>query len=439
MVPRVNSRPLGDGSFFYFDRKEMRRDIMALVEQCKALKKAALFLEMADANAKNEALQRVCESLIRNQKYILEENQKDVRAAQKTNVKESLIDRLRLTEGRIQDMVAGLKTIIDLKDPIWQSNKVWTLENNLTISKMTVPLGVIGIIYESRPNVTVDAFGLALKSGNGILLRGSSSAIYSNKALVRAIKEGLGNSRISDGVVELVEDTSHEVVKEMLRMNEYIDLIIPRGGKGLIDFVVQNATVPTIETGVGNCHIFVDQSAHQENALKIIENAKVQRPGVCNAIETVLIHRDIAQEILPKLYDLLKDRVELRGCEMTQGIIPVIPATEEDWAEEYLDYILAVRVVENIEEAISHIAKYGSKHSESILTENYTNAKTFQRRVDAAAVYVNASTRFTDGGQFGFGAEMGISTQKMLPRGPMGLEELVTIKYTIQGNGQIRE
>lgn len=412
---------------------------MSLIEQCKELKKAALILEMADTNSKNDALDKVCKSLIKNKDFILKENQKDIQNAKKNNMKESLIDRLNITEDRIKGMIEGIRTIIDLKDPIWQSNKVWTLENNLTISKMTVPLGVIGIIYESRPNVTVDAFGLVLKSGNAILLRGSSSAINSNKALVAAIKEGLRDSKIPEGVIALVEDIDRNVVKEMITMNDYIDLVIPRGGKGLIDFVVQNATVPTIETGVGNCHVFVDESANQENALKIIENAKVQRPGVCNAIETVLIHKNIAQEILPKLYELLKNRVELRGCKITQGIIPVIPATEEDWAEEYLDYILAIKVVENIGEAIAHISKYGTQHSEAIITENYTNAQTFQRRVDAAAVYVNASTRFTDGGQFGFGAEMGISTQKMLPRGPMGLEELVTIKYTIQGNGQVRE
>ncbi len=412
---------------------------MSIKNQCKRLKKAALLLEIANTNSKNIALEKVCQSLLENTSFILQENSKDVEAAKQSNMKVSLIDRLMLNEERIQDMVAGIRSIIDLKDPIWKSNRVWTLENNLTISKMTIPLGVIGIIYESRPNVTVDAFALALKSGNGILLRGSSTAIHSNRALVAAIKHGLKNSDITEDVVELVEDVDRNVVKEMLTMNEYIDLIIPRGGKGLIDFVVKNATVPTIETGVGNCHVFVDQSADQENALKIIENAKVQRPGVCNAIENVLIHKDIAQEFLPKLYELLKDRVELRGCEVTKDIIPVSLAIEEDWAEEYLDYILAIKVVEDVQEAISHISKYGTKHSESILTESYANAQLFQRRVDAAAVYVNASTRFTDGGQFGFGAEMGISTQKMLPRGPVGLEELVTIKYTILGNGQIRE
>ncbi len=412
---------------------------MSLKEQCMGLRNAASILEMMDTHSKNDALDKVYQSLLEHRGTILKENQRDVEEAQRSQMKDSLVDRLRLTQGRFQDMLDGIRTVMDLKDPIWQSNRVWTLENGLTISRMTIPLGVIGIIYESRPNVTVDAFALALKSGNGILLRGSSSAIHSNRALVVAIREGLRRSAIPEGVVELVEDTDYDVVKEMLTMNEYIDLIIPRGGKGLIDFVVENATVPTVETGVGNCHIFVDESADQEKALSIIENAKLQRPGVCNAVESVLVHQGIAREFLPKLNRLFGDRVELRGCAQTQGIIPVHAATQEDWAEEYLDNILAIKVVEDIHDAMDHIKRYGTKHSEAIITENYSNAQLFQRRVDAAAVYVNASTRFTDGGQYGFGAEMGISTQKMLPRGPVGLEELVTIKYTILGNGQIRE
>lgn len=412
---------------------------MSLKEQCMGLRNAASILEMMDTHSKNDALDKVYQSLLEHRGTILKENQRDVEEAQRSQMKDSLVDRLRLTQGRFQDMLDGIRTVMDLKDPIWQSNRVWTLENGLTISRMTIPLGVIGIIYESRPNVTVDAFALALKSGNGILLRGSSSAIHSNRALVVAIREGLRRSAIPEGVVELVEDTDYDVVKEMLTMNEYIDLIIPRGGKGLIDFVVENATVPTVETGVGNCHIFVDESADQEKALSIIENAKLQRPGVCNAVESVLVHQGIAREFLPKLNRLFGDRVELRGCAQTQGIIPVHAATQEDWAEEYLDNILAIKVVEDIHDAMDHIKRYGTKHSEAIITENYSIAQLFQRRVDAAAVYVNASTRFTDGGQYGFGAEMGISTQKMLPRGPVGLEELVTIKYTILGNGQIRE
>lgn len=412
---------------------------MSLINICKGLKESARVLGSLDTNSKNAALRQVCKALMDNKEYILKENQRDLKTAKSNKMKESLIDRLKLTEDRIENMVEAIKTIIDLRDPLWQSNRVWTLENNLTISRMTVPLGVIGIIYESRPNVTVDAFALALKSGNGILLRGSSTAIHSNKALVKSLKEGLGKSDIPQNMVELVEDTQREVVSEMLQMNEYIDLIIPRGGKGLIDFVVKNSTVPTLETGVGNCHIFVDESAKVEEALRIIENAKVQRPGVCNAVETVLVHHAIAQDFLPKLYEKLKDKVELRGCARTKKTIPTTLATKEDWAEEYLDTIMAIKVVDNIESALSHIREYGTKHSEAILTENYSNAQHFQRSVDAACVYVNASTRFTDGGEFGFGAEMGISTQKMLPRGPIGLDELVTIKYAILGNGQIRE
>jgi glutamate-5-semialdehyde dehydrogenase len=355
------------------------------------------------------------------------------------NIKESLIDRLRLNEKRINGMVDGIRKVIDLNDPVWKSDRVWTLENGLTVSKMTVPLGVIGIIYESRPNVTVEAFSLALKSGNGILLRGSSSAINSNRAIVNAIKEGLEKSSISMDVIEFIDTEDRLVVGEMLTLNKYIDVIIPRGGEELIQYVVKNSTVPTIETGVGNCHIFVDETADIEKAIDIVKNAKVQRPGVCNACETVLVHKNIAEKFLPKLYEALNEVVELRGCSATKRFIEVKEATEEDWAEEYLDYILAIKIVEDVHEAIDHIEKYGTKHSEAILTENLTNANIFQREVDAAAVYVNASTRFTDGGQFGYGGEMGISTQKIHARGPVGLNELVTVKYTIMGNGQIRE
>ncbi|WP_026476093.1 glutamate-5-semialdehyde dehydrogenase [Alkaliphilus transvaalensis] len=410
-----------------------------LLEKCKKLKEASINLGAADTCIKNQALVKVAENLNEHRGYILSENEKDVEAAIKAGTKESLIDRLRLTDERIDGMIDSIQTILKLKDPIWRSNDVWTLENGLTISKMTVPLGVIGIIYESRPNVTVDAFSLALKSGNCILLRGSSSAINSNKALVFAIKEGLKQSQINPDVIELIEELDRSVVKEMLTLNEYIDVIIPRGGADLIRFVVDHATVPTIETGVGNCHVYVDESADVEKALKILVNAKAQRPGVCNACETTLIHKNVAKEFLPQLKHALKDQVELRGCPQTKDIISVEAATEADWLEEYLDYILAVRVVNDLDEAISHIQKYGTKHSEAIITENYTNANTFTRKVDAAAVYVNASTRFTDGGAFGFGGELGISTQKIHARGPMGLNELVTVKYTIVGNGQIRE
>ncbi len=410
-----------------------------LIEKSKKLKEASQFLATASTNIKNEALLLAAEAIEENKQLILTENQRDIEAAMKKGMKESLIDRLRLDDGRIQGIIEGIKAIIKLKDPVWRSNEVWSLENGLTISKMSVPLGVIGIIYESRPNVTVDAFSLALKSGNGILLRGSSSAIHSNKALVRALREGLQQSQISPEVIQLVEDLDRKLVEEMLTLNDYIDVIIPRGGADLIRFVVDHATVPTIETGVGNCHIFVDESADLTKALAIIENAKVQRPGVCNACETVLIHEKIALQFLPMLEDRLKGQVEFRGCSKAQEIINTGGATEADWAEEYLDYILAIRVVENIEEALNHIQQYGTKHSEAILTESYGNANEFLRKVDAAAVYVNASTRFTDGSEFGFGAEMGISTQKVHARGPMGLNELVTVKYTIIGDGQIRE
>ncbi len=405
----------------------------------KLLKSASNLLSHASTKDKNDALRKVAESIVEYKALILVENQKDIEAAMRMNMKESLIDRLKLTEERILEIVEGINTIIELKDPVWKSNDVWTLENGLNISKMTVPLGVVGIIYESRPNVTVDAFALAIKSGNCILLRGSSSAIFSNKALVFAIKDGLMKSAISGEVIELIEDTSRESVMEMLKLNEYIDLIIPRGGSGLIQSVVQNATVPTIETGVGNCHTFIDASGKIEDAVKIVVNAKTQRPGVCNACETVLVHQNISEEFLPRLKEALNDKVELRGCPLTRQIIDVHEAAEEDWAEEYLDYILAVKVVRDLDEAISHIGKYGTKHSECIVTEDYSNSEKFLREIDAASVYVNASTRFTDGGAFGFGCEMGISTQKMHARGPMGLNELVTIKYVIRGNGQIRE
>lgn len=410
----------------------------SLIDKCTKLREASHLLSAVSTSSKNTALQQVVDSLRKNTEYILLENKKDIEAARASDTKESLIDRLVLNEERIEGIIESIDTIIKLKDPIWTSKDVWTIENGLTISKMTVPLGVIGIIYESRPNVTVDAFALALKSGNCILLRGSSTAINSNIALVKAIKEGLSLSDISQDVIQLIEDTDRDLVKEMITLNDYIDVIIPRGGADLIRFVVDNATVPTIETGIGNCHVFVDESGKIEDAVNIIKNAKVQRPGVCNACETILIHESIAAEILPKIYEALSDKIELRGCSKTRNIINVKDATDEDWAEEYLDYILAIKVVSGIEEAVSHIQKYGSNHSEAIVTEDYTNANYFLRRVDAAAVYVNASTRFTDGGVFGFGGEMGISTQKIHARGPMGINELVTVKYTIVGNGQIR-
>lgn len=403
------------------------------------LKQSEEKLSIASTKDKNTALEKVAKAILNNKKEILEANALDIKIGKENNMPHALIDRLMLDEGRIDGIIDGINTVIGLPDPVWNSNNVWTMENGLTISKMSVPLGVIGIVYESRPNVTVDAFSLALKSGNGIILRGSSSAINSNIALVKAIKEGLRESNISEDVVQFIDDTDRELVLEMLKANEYIDLVIPRGGKDLIDFVIKNSTVATLQTGEGNCHLFVDESADLENALDILVNAKAQRVGVCNACETLLVHESVAKEFLPKAYEALKDKTELRGCDTTKSIIQVKSANENDWAEEYLDYILAIKVVKDIDEAINHINKYGTKHSESIITRDLINANKFQRRVDASTVYVNASTRFTDGGEFGFGAEMGISTQKTHARGPVGLEQLVTNKYLIMGEGQIRK
>ena len=404
-----------------------------------ALRNAEKELSIASTREKNLALQKVAESIKNNRQEILNANKKDVDISRKDNMTEALIDRLMLDDDRLDGIIEGINTVIKIQDPVWQSNKVWTMENGLTISQMTTPLGVLGIVYESRPNVTVDAFSLALKSGNCIILRGSSSAIYSNTALVKAIKEGLQSSPISEEVVQFIEDTNRDFVLEMLNANDYIDLIIPRGGRGLIQFVIQNSTVPTLQTGEGNCHIFVDESADLNKALDILINAKNQRLGVCNACETLLIHQDIKDKFLPIVYEKLKGTIELRGCNNTKSIINVKDATERDYEEEFLDAILAIKVVKDIDEAINHVNKYGTKHSEAIITENLTHANKFQRRIDASTVYVNASTRFTDGSEFGFGAEMGISTQKIHARGPIGLEQLVTYKYLVMGEGQIRK
>ena len=408
-------------------------------EKGKLLKAAEKQLSIASTKDKNIALEKVAQAIEARREEILRANQEDIEAGKASDMSAALIDRLTLNNERLDGIIEGIRTVIKLPDPIWKSNKVWTLENGLTISQMTTPLGTIGIVYESRPNVTVDAFSLALKSGNCIILRGSSSAIKSNTALVQAIKEGLSNSPISEEVVQFIDDTDRDLVLDMLKANDYIDLIIPRGGRGLIQFVIQNATVPTLQTGEGNCHTFIDESANLEAALKILINAKTQRLGVCNTCETLLVHEAIKDDFLPMAYEALKDKIELRGCPRTLEVIQVREATEEDYWEEYLDAILAVKVVKDVDEAIAHINKYGTKHSEAIVTESLTNANKFQRQVDASSVYVNASTRFTDGGEFGFGAEMGISTQKTHARGPVGLEQLTTYKYLIMGQGQVRE
>lgn len=403
------------------------------------LKEASKYLNKASSEEKNVALLDVSKSIRDNMEEILQANKEDIRLARESNMKEGLIDRLLLDESRVESIIDGILTVIKLDDPIWKSERVWTLKNGLTISKMSVPLGVIGIIYESRPNVTVDAFALALKSGNAILLRGSSSAINSNRALVSAIKEGLANSTIPTGAVEFIDDTDRGLVDQMLKSNDFLDLIIPRGGADLINYVVKNATVPTLQTGEGNCHLYIDKTANLEDGLNILMNAKTQRVGVCNACETLLVHRDVAEDFLPQVENALKDLVELRADEESKAYIEANLASEEDYETEFLDYILAIKIVDNIDEAIDHINKYGTKHSEAIVTENLRNATKFQREVDASTVYVNASTRFTDGSEFGFGAEMGISTQKTHARGPVGLEQLVTHKYLIMGQGQTRK
>lgn len=414
---------------------------MEVEVKAKKAKEAARKMAVIDTDTKNRALINMAEALLENTDKILKANEKDVLEAERRNLKASLVDRLKLDEKRIKAMAEGLKEVASLKDPVGDIEEMWIRPNGLQIGKMRVPIGVIGMIYESRPNVTADAAGLCLKAGNAVILRGGSDAINSNIAIASILAEAAYKSGIPEGAIQLIESTDREEVNRMMKLNGLIDLIIPRGGASLIKNVIENSTVPVIETGVGNCHIFVDESANFEMAKDIIVNAKVQRPGVCNAVETVLVHKGIAEKFLPVMVkELSSHGVEIRGCELTKRICPdVKEATEEDWATEYLDLILAVKVVENIDEALEHISKYFTGHSESIVTENYTNAMRFLKSVDSAAVYVNASTRFTDGGEFGFGAEIGISTQKMHARGPMGLKELTTYKYVILGSGQIRK
>lgn len=409
------------------------------------LGKRAKFASRAGAKlgtaAKNRGLITVAEELIRQKAYLLEENAKDVEAAKEKGIKESLIDRLQLTESRIEGMAEGLCQVAALEDPIGEVLGMKTRPNGLQIGKKRVPLGVVGIIYESRPNVTADAFGLCFKTGNAVILRGGSDAIHSNLAIVKVIKEGLMKEKLPQDLILLVEDTSREVVSDMMKLHGLIDVLIPRGGAGLIANVVNNSTVPVIETGTGNCHIYVDESADLNMATEIIENAKTQRMGVCNACESLVIHEKVANLAVPQIVQCLKNHgVEVRGDEHAQKLSDdILPATEEDWGTEYLDAIISMKIVDSMDQAIEHINRYNTGHSESIITQNYEHALRFQNEIDAAAVYVNASTRFTDGFEFGFGAEIGISTQKLHARGPMGLEALTTTKYIIFGNGQIRK
>lgn len=409
-----------------------------LVKIGQRAKRAARKLAYIGTADKNEALLEMAQALILHEEEILQANFLDIKSAEEKGIKKSLVNRLRLTSEGIRQMSEALREVVHLADPVGEGD-FWTRPNGLRIQRMRVPLGVVAMIYEARPNVTVDAVALCLKSGNAVILRGGSEAIKSNKVLARIIAEAAVKKGMPEGTVQLIEETTHEWVQQLIQMNEYIDVVIPRGGAGLIQTVVQNATVPVIETGNGICHAFVEQEADFKKAIPIVINAKTQKPGVCNALETLLVDQRIAHEFLPLMgAELQKHNVEIRGCSETCEILPYAEqATEEDWGTEYLDLIISVKVVKDVDEAMDHIYQYSTKHSETIITENYTIAQRFLREVDAAVVYVNASTRFTDGGRFGFGAEIGISTQKLHARGPMGLKELTTTKYLIYGDGQI--
>jgi len=406
----------------------------------KNSQKAKYELSKLKSNEKNNILNKVADELVKNTNTIIKENKLDIIKAKQSGVKESLIDRLLLTEDRIISMAEGLNKISRLMDPVGEVLYMKEMGNGLKIGKKRVPMGVIGIIYESRPNVTIDAFGLCFKTNNVVILRGGSDAINSNKILVEIVQNTLEKYNLPKEIVQIIKDTDRKTALEMMKMNEYLDLLIPRGGAGLIKSVVENSTVPVIETGTGNCHVYIDCYANLDMAVKIADNAKTQRTGVCNACEKLVVHKGIAGAFLPKILSVFKDKnVEIRGDSIVKSIdSSVISVKEDDWSTEYLDMIVGVKVVNNIDEAISHINQYGTGHSEAIITENYTNSQKFLDMVDAAAVYVNASTRFTDGEEFGFGAEIGISTQKLHARGPMGLEELTSNKYIIYGSGQIR-
>ena len=389
---------------------------------------------------KNEILLAVADRLVKDTQTLIRANAVDVEEGKRNQMPEGLIDRLLLTESRIEGMAEGLRQVAALDDPIGEVTGMKKRPNGLLIGQKRVPLGVIGIIYEARPNVTADAFALCFKTGNVVILKGGSDAIHSNEAIVNSIRATLKEQRVTEDAIQLISDTSRETAAEFMKMNQYVDVLIPRGGRGLIKAVVEQSTIPVIETGTGNCHTYVDETADLQMAADIIINAKTQRVGVCNACESVLVHEKVKDAFLPVLAKRLQEKhVEIRADQAAYELIPgAVHATEEDWGKEYLDYILSVKVVSSVEEAIAHINKYNTRHSEAIITNNYTNAQKFLDEVDAAAVYVNASTRFTDGFEFGFGAEIGISTQKLHARGPMGLLALTTTKYIIYGNGQIR-
>jgi len=411
-----------------------------LTQLGKRAKKAERVLMTASSQQKNKALAFIAEALIENTQYIIEENKKDIAAAREKGMSESMIDRLMLDEKRIKGISDATRELIALTDPVGKVISGTTRPNGLVIEKVTVPLGVIAVIFEARPNVTVDAAALCLKSGNTVILRGGKEAINSNTAMAKIMRQAIAEAGLPEDCIQLVEDTSRESATALMKLNGYVDVLIPRGGAGLIKACVENATVPVIETGTGNCHIYVDKDADIEKAVEIIYNAKTSRPSVCNACESLVIHKDIAERVLPLIKARLDEKsVVIHADERARAILPdSLEATEEDFGREYLGYEISIKVVDSLEEATEHIMTYTSGHSECIISESYSAAREFTSKVDAAAVYVNASTRFTDGGEFGFGAEIGISTQKLHARGPLGLPELTSFKYIVYGNGQIR-
>ncbi len=419
--------------------------MMDLEELCKNAHEARIKVGMLDTDVKNRVLEDAADALLAGEDEILAANALDVENGRAHQMPESLVDRLSLNHERLEGMADGLRQIAGLDDPVGEVLSMKKRPNGLIIGKRRVPIGVIGMIFEARPNVTSDAFGLCFKTGNCVILKGGSDAIHSNIAIVKALKTALVKNDVTGDALNLIEATDRETTTRFMKMNRYVDLLIPRGGRGLIQSVVEQATIPVIETGTGNCHIYVDQAADLAMAVNIIRNAKTQRIGVCNACESIVVHEAVAAEFLPMLYDALKEsNVEMRTDETAQECLGggrplVVPAKEEDWGTEYLDYILSVKTVKDIEEAIAHINRYSTSHSDAIITKDYDRAQKFLNEVDSACVYVNASTRFSDGNEFGFGAEIGISTQKLHARGPMGLEALTSYKYIIYGNGQVRK
>ncbi len=416
--------------------------VSAIVPMAARAKTASMELSLLSTSSKNAALQVMANALIRQKPYLMKENQRDLQAARKQNYSPALIDRLTLDSKRIDEMAQCLRDTAKLKDPVGKILNIWKRPNGLVIKKVRVPFGVIGIIYESRPNVTSDCIGLCLKSGNAVILKGGKEAFCSNRAIFSALKNALKRTRVPAEAVQFVASTDRQAVNVLLRQDQYIDLVVPRGGEGLIRFVAKHSSIPVVKHYKGVCHTYVSDKADINMARSICLNAKVQRPGVCNAMETMLVHRNIAERFLPVMIsDLRKAGVEIRGCPRTRSTIGpgIKPATEKDWTEEYLDLILSVKVVDNLQEAIEHINRYGSHHSDAIVTKDNKEAEQFLKAVDSACLYANASTRFTDGYQFGFGAEVGISTDKLHARGPMGLEELTTYKYQVYGKGQIRK